>query len=47
MTEAKYASEVIFSKDTPYIALMGELWSIFCEALSENWLRYNGTALYW
>ena len=25
MTEAKHASEVIFSKDTPYLALTSEL----------------------
>ena len=24
----------------------GKLWGIFCEYLWENWLCYNGTALY-
>ena len=33
-------------KDTPYLALTGELWGVFCEYLRENWPRYNGTALY-
>ena len=47
MTEAKYASEVIFTKDTPYLALTGELWGVFCEDWGENWPRYNGTALYY
>ena len=42
----KYASEIIFTKDTPYLTREGELWDVFCEDLSENWLRYNGTALY-
>ena len=32
--------------DTPYLALTGELWSVYCEDLGENWPRYNGTALY-
>ena len=31
---------------TPYLALTGELWTVFCEDSGENWLRYNGTALY-
>ena len=25
---------------------MGELWGVFCEDLGENWMRYNGTAVY-
>ena len=45
-TEIKYASEVIFTKDTPYLALTGKLWGVFCEDLGENWLRYDSTALY-
>ena len=44
-TETKHASGVIFSKDTPYIALKGELWGVFCEEFGENWPR-NNTALY-
>ena len=40
MTEAKYASEVIFTKDTPQLAC------VFCKDLDENWLRYISTALY-
>ena len=23
-----------------------ELWSVYCEEVGENWLRYNGTTLY-
>ena len=45
MTEAKYASEVIFTKDTLYLALTDELWGVFCWDFGENWPRYNGTAL--
>ena len=44
-TEAKYASEVKFTKDTPYLALTGEIWAVFCEDSGENWPRYKGTAL--
>ena len=46
MKLVRYASEIIFTKDTPYLTREGELWDVFCEDLSENWLRYNGTALY-
>ena len=45
MTELKYASKVIFTEDTPYLALTGELRGVFCENFGENWPRYNGTAL--
>ena len=31
---------------TPYIALTGKLWGVFCEDSVENWPRYNGTVLY-
>ena len=46
ITEVKYASEVIFTKDTPYLTLTDELWGVFCEDLGESWPRYNSTALY-
>ena len=44
-TEAKYQSEAEPTKDTPYPALTGKLWGVFCEYFGENWLRYSGTAL--
>ena len=34
------------NKETLYLALTGELWSVFCEDIGENWLHDNGTALY-
>ena len=34
------------TKDTPYLALMAELWGVFCEYLWENWQCYNDTARY-
>ena len=34
------------TKDTPYLALTGELWGVFCENFGKNWPRYNGTALH-
>ena len=33
-------------KDTPLLALMAELWGVFCKYHGENWPRYNGIALY-
>ena len=45
-TEAEYQSDAEFTKYTPYLTLTGELWGVFCGFLSENWPRYNGTALY-
>ena len=46
MTMAERKSNIRLTKDTPYLALMGELCGVFCEKLGENWPRYNGTALY-
>ena len=34
------------SKDTPYLALTGEIRGVYCKSFAENWLRFNGTALY-
>ena len=45
-TEAQYQSDAGSTKDTPYLTLTGELWTVFCEYLGENWRRYNGTTLY-
>ena len=45
-TGAEYQSDPVSTKDTPYLALAGELWGVFCEYLWQNWPRYNGTALY-
>ena len=44
--EAESQSDAGTTKDTPYLALTGELWGVFCEYLWENQPRYNGTALY-
>ena len=35
------------TKDTPYLALPGELWSVFCEYLNRNWPCYKGFLLYY
>ena len=45
-THAEYQSGAKSTKDTPYLALTGELWGVFWEYVWENWQRYNGTALY-
>ena len=34
------------TKDTPYLALSGELWSVFYEYLYRNWSCYKGFLLY-
>ena len=46
MTVAESESDFRIIIDTPYLALTGELWGVYCEDLGENWPRYNGTALY-
>ena len=46
-TRAEYQSGAKSTKDTPYLALTGELWGVFWEYIWENWPRYNGTALYY
>ena len=45
LTETEHESEVTFTKDTPYLALAGELLDLFCEYLDENRPRYISTAL--
>ena len=45
-TQAEYQSDAESTKDTPYLALTGELWDVFCEYFFLDWSRYNGTALY-
>ena len=45
LTEADYKLEFEHTKDTPYLALAGELWGVFCEDFGENGPHYNGTAL--
>ena len=45
--ESDYQSDSGFPNDTPYLALAGELWDVFCEYLWENWPRYSGTALWY
>ena len=39
VTVAEYVSDTGSTKDTPYLALIGELWDIICEYLWKNWLR--------
>ena len=44
--EEEYQSDVGSTKDSPYLALTGEVWGVFCEYFWENWPRYNSIALY-
>ena len=39
-------SDIKITTDTPYLALTGEIWGVYCEDFGENRPRYNGTALY-
>ena len=34
------------TKDTPYLALSGELWSVFYEYINRYWSCYKGFLLY-
>ena len=34
------------TKDTPYLALSGELWSVFYEYFNRNWPCYKGFLMY-
>ena len=34
------------TKDTPYLALSGELWSVFYDYFNRNWSCYKGSLLY-
>ena len=45
LSGAEYNHEFEAAKDTPYLALTGELWSVFCEDFDENLWRYNDPAL--
>ena len=39
-------NQITESQHTPYLALKGQLWHVYCEDFGENWPCYNGTALY-
>ena len=36
VTEAEHAWEFVFTTDTPYLALTGKLWGVYCEEFGEN-----------
>ena len=44
-TQAEYQSDAGSTKNTWYLALMWEIWFVFCEYFWEDWLRYNSTTL--
>ena len=46
MAEVEYKSECEFTKDTWYLALMSELWGVFCEDSWENWLFIQQWLIY-
>ena len=46
MTNVGYRSDFELTKDTPYLALTVELWSVFCEYFGEKLPCYEGSLLY-
>ena len=46
MTATEPISDLKHTTDTPYLALMGELWGVSYENFEENWPCDTGTALY-
>ena len=46
ITVAESESDIKITAGTPYLALQGDLWGVYCEDLGENWPRYNRIALY-
>ena len=40
---AESESDFKITSVTPYLALTGELWGVYCGDFGENWPRYNGT----
>ena len=43
--ETERKSEFVVTKDTPYLTLTGELWSVCCEDVGEKWPCDDNTAL--
>ena len=46
MTKGEHKSNICLTKDTPYLALTGELWRDYCENFGDSWTHYNGIVLY-
>ena len=44
-TGVGYGSGFELTKDTPYLALTGELWDVFCEYFDEKRSCYKGVLL--
>ena len=37
ITVAESESDIRITTDTPYLALMGKLWTVYCEGVGDNW----------
>ena len=46
ITAAKQQTDIELTKETPYLALTGEIWGVYYDTFRENWPRYNGIVLY-
>ena len=38
--------DIRITTDTPYLALTGELWGVYCEDFGEKWSCHKGTTVY-
>ena len=39
--QGKIKPEFVLTRYIPYLAIMGELWSVYCDDLGENLPRYT------
>ena len=46
VTNVAHKSDSDLTIDTPYLALQGDVWSVYCEYLYENLLGFNRIAHY-
>ena len=42
MIVAERESDIRITTDTPYLALMGELWGVYCEINGKKWTAPTG-----
>ena len=46
MTHALQEYDFVLTKDTPYLALTGDLWGVCWDDFRENLPHYNGAAMF-
>ena len=45
VTTAEHNTKFVLTKDTPYLALAGELGGVYYDAFQKNWSSYNSTVV--